>query len=106
MAEELARQFRVVLPDNALAPDLLQGDELLIDRNVTAEPGDLVLVRDKSGHHYARFYRQRQAGEWQAVAVNPSYEPMNGPELGLKVVGVCIGETRLRRRSGVVSPHP
>lgn len=93
------RTFRVALPDAALAPDLMQGDELLIDATLQPAPGDLVLVRDSAGNHYARVYRERRPGEWTAHALNPAFEPLPAEQYGLQVVGVCIGETRNRRRS-------
>jgi hypothetical protein len=93
------RTFRISLPDAALAPDLTQGDELLIESGLQPAPGDLVLVRDSAGRHFARVYRERRPGEWTAHAINQAFEPMAAAECGLEVVGVCIGETRKRRRS-------
>ena len=99
MKNDLPRQFRVALPDDAMAPDLNAGDEVVFDRTLTPEAGDLVLVRDKAGHHYARTYRERLHGEWIAFAENDDFEPLDARAEGLHVVAVCVMEIRHRRRS-------
>ena len=99
MASDLPALFRVQLQDDALAPLLQRGDELVIDRNVAAEPGDIVLVRDARGNHYARLYRVRVKGTWSAHSSNAAYEPMEADRDQLQLVGVSVTEIRNRRRS-------
>lgn len=99
--DHLQARFRVALTDDALAPGLRSGDELEFDRRLAdaAEPGDLVLVRDREGHHYARFLRRRTSAQWSAAAANPAYEDLDVARDGLSVVAVCTVEIKRRRRS-------
>ncbi len=99
MAQRLPALFRITLPDNALSPDLVQGDELTIDTSLQPAAGDVVLVRDLSGNHYARMYRFKRPGEWSAQPLNPAFEPLDAVHDALTIVGVCVSETRMRRRS-------
>lgn len=91
--------FRIALPDNALAPDLFAGDELTIDTSLTPMAGDIVLMRDAAGNHYARQYRIKRPGEWSGHPTNPAFEPLDAARDRLAIVGVSISETRKRRRS-------
>lgn len=98
MSADLPAVFRVVLPDDALAPDLNAGDELVVDCTVRPTAGDIVLVRDPAGHHYARVYRERRAGDWIAYAENDDFEPLDAKAEGLTIVAVCVQQLRHRRR--------
>lgn len=99
MKAKLPRIFRVQLVDDSLAPDLVVGDELTIDTKLAAAAGDLVLVADDLGNHYARIYKARKPGQWLAVATNEAFAPLDAELDRLSIVGVCIRETRHRRRS-------
>lgn len=98
MSADLPAVFRVVLPDDALSPDLNAGDELVLDRSLQPAAGDIVLVRDEAGHHYARVYRARRAGEWVAYAENDDFEPLDAQREQLTIVAVCVQQLRHRRR--------
>jgi SOS-response transcriptional repressor LexA len=99
MKAKMPRLFRVKLIDDSLAPDLDVGDELTIDTELVAAAGDLVLVADDLGNHYARIYKARRAGQWLAVATNEAFAPLDAELDRLSIVGVCVRETRHRRRS-------
>jgi hypothetical protein len=70
-------QFAVVLPNDALAPKLPQGTELIFHAaGGAAEPGRVVLVQ-AGGQHYARQLRAREDGKIIAAAASdawPSFE--------------------------------
>jgi DNA-binding XRE family transcriptional regulator len=80
--------FKVAAPDDALAPTLRAGQHVEITRDIQPRPGDGVLVRDRSGEHYLRVYRERRKGEWSAAAQSPAFEPLESARDGLTVVGV------------------
>lgn len=96
MASQLPEQFRVELVDGVLAPYLLAGDELVFVRSSAGKPGDVVLLKDKDGNHYARVLREGLAGRHIAHATNAAYAPLDVQALELQVVGVCV-EQRLKR---------
>lgn len=66
--------FRTVLPDDALAPDLPGGTEVVWSKHRKAIPGRAILVRDRHGQPQARICQQSSVpGAWAAVPVNPAY---------------------------------
>lgn len=99
-ATDLPDQFRVVLRDAALAPDLLSGDELELDRRLPARPGDVVLLRGPDGQLLVRALQERLPGQLVAVAMNPAFAALDLEQHGLTVVAVAVAEIRRRRRSG------
>lgn len=98
MSAELPKVFRVTIRDTALAPELLVGDELVFDRDAsdTAQPGDLVLLRDGAGNHYARILKERRPGERTAHALSQAFDPLDFAQDDLEVVGVCVEQRRKR----------
>lgn len=96
MSVQLPEKFRVELIDGVLAPHLQAGDELVFVKSSAGRPGDLVLLRDAAGNHYARVLRERLPGQYVAHAPNPAYEPLDVQALELQIVGVCV-EQRLKR---------
>jgi hypothetical protein len=97
--ESLPTSFRIELHDLALAPDLMPGDELHIDRSLEPAPGDIALLRSADGHCLARVLQQQLPGRWIAVGMNDAFAPLDVQALGLTVVGIACCETRRRRRS-------
>lgn len=98
MSVQLPDVFRMKLRDDALAPKLYAGDELVFKKAAEGEAkaGQLVLLRDHSGNHIARVLRERLPGELVAWAPNDAYSPLDVGGLNLQVIGICI-QQRINR---------
>lgn len=84
--------FWTKLPDDSMAPRAPAGKLVCFDATMTAQPGDGVLVRDRTGGFYFRQYKAGPAGRWAAHAINTAYEPLDSERDGLEVVAVLKGE--------------
>lgn len=93
------RQFWARLQDSALSPQLRAGDDVLIDQDLKADPGDLVLLQTPAGMLLVRRYVEALPGVWSVEAINPAYMPLEGSTHGLRVIGVVVSERRNGRRS-------
>lgn len=96
MSQQLPEVFRVLLRDDVLAPILSTGDELVFRRASEARAGQLVLLRDREGNHFARVLRERLPGQYVAYSPNPAYEPLDVKALSLEIVGVLIYQSPAR----------
>jgi hypothetical protein len=84
--------FRTVLIDDALAPDLPRGTEVVWTTRRRVAPGRAMLVRDIHGQVHARMCHQGKApGQWMAASWNPVYASFQSTEEGLTVVAVYKG---------------
>ena len=92
MNNELPREFETDLPDNAMAPDAPRGARVIFLAGVTPEPGDWVLLRDRTGEHHCREYRVVRQGHWEAHALNRGYLPLDSEQDGLQVLAVYDGQ--------------
>lgn len=84
--------FRLVLVDDALAPELPKGTEVVWTTRRRAAPGRPILLRDQHGQVHARICHQgRMPGHWMAVANHPAYVSFDSSEPGLTVLAVYKG---------------
>jgi phage repressor protein C with HTH and peptisase S24 domain len=88
----------VAMNDDSMAPDFMPGDHILFDPLEVPRAGDTVLVRLASHEHFVRLFRPRTAYVFEAVAVNPNYQPLSSLEDGALVVAVMVEHRRYRRR--------
>lgn len=84
-------QFETQVPDASMAPEIRKGATIVCVTGVQPEPGDLVVVTDRSGHHYLREYREDRNGTFEAHALNPAYLPLHSERDGLQVIAVFNG---------------
>jgi transcriptional regulator with XRE-family HTH domain len=70
--EKLPARFGVVLRDQAMAPKMPKGTELLFESADTAEPGQVALVRASSGVH-VRQIRLQADGSVIAAAISSAW---------------------------------
>lgn len=91
MTAKLPHVFKIELTDNSMAPRAPAGAHVEFTRGLEPKPGDGVLVKDRSGHHYFREYKSSRVGVWSAHAYNPAYEALDSVEAGLSVVAVLTG---------------
>lgn len=84
--------FRTVLIDDALAPELPRGTEVVWTTRRRVGPGRPVLLRDAHGQVHARTCHQgRTPGQWVGVANNPAFVNFDSSEPGLTVLAVYKG---------------
>lgn len=98
--EELPRDFRVDLEDDAMSPEARAGWRVELSTALVADAriGDDVLVRLGNGEYHYRRYRQDANGGWTAAALNTdfaSFKSDDDPEM--KIVAVMEYVLRPRR---------
>lgn len=91
MQGSLPDQFVLPLRDTALQPRFASATRIIFATGRTAQPGDVVLLRDSAGDHYIREYHLVRAGHWKAAATNPAFQPLDSAADGLQVLAVAIG---------------
>lgn len=89
--KELPQTFVVPMPDDALAPNVARGTDLIF--STTAEPHPLrgVLVQDHTGRRYIRRYAQGLGAAWTAQAVSAGYVSLESERDGLTLLAVMTG---------------
>lgn len=88
-----------VVPDDAMAPDILRGEYVALDPQPKPLRGDYVLVKSKrTGELMLRQYRPVDEDEFNAVPLNTSkYDPFNSRQHGLELLAVLVGHWSGRR---------
>lgn len=85
--------FRFVLADDALAPDLPKGTEVVWTTRRRPEPGRLILLRDTHGQvHARRCHQGRAPGHWSARATNPVYVDFESDAPGITLLAIYKGQ--------------
>lgn len=79
----LPHEFRIAAPDDALAPTIVRGTELIFATGDAPRPGQVVLVRDRVQALHLRRYTQGADGNWQARAPNQDYLTLDAERDGL-----------------------
>lgn len=87
---DLPETFVVEMPDDALAPTIAKGAQLIFSTQERPRPGVGVLVADQDGRRYVRRYAHNEPGtrfRLLADAINPDYatlrdQPQEGPGAG------------------------
>lgn len=87
LTETLPSQFKLALPDDALAPAYPTGSLFIWSTTKAPRVGSVVLVRDSFGQPHARRYGQGRApGQWVAEATGPGFVPFDGAAVTLLAV--------------------
>lgn len=87
----------VEMPDDSMAPEFQPGDHALFNPGEAPRAGDVVLVKLASDEYFVRTFRPRTAYIFDAVALNPNYQPLSSAEDGAIVVAVMVEHRRYRR---------
>lgn len=95
--EELPERFIIAMPDDALAPQLPKGMELIFAKGQKPSPGHGVLVRDGDGRVFVRRYAEAPGGRWLAQATNSAYATLEAERDSLQLVATMTG-----RLSGLI----
>ncbi|MEY8688343.1 MAG: hypothetical protein AB9M53_00505 [Leptothrix sp. (in: b-proteobacteria)] len=80
------KEFRVAMPDDALAPKVARGTPLEFDSGKAPRFGEGVLVEDADGRRFVRVYKEDHAGQWRAAPINPAYATLDSDRDGLTVL--------------------
>ncbi|MDU5473801.1 MULTISPECIES: helix-turn-helix domain-containing protein [unclassified Pantoea] len=91
-----ATSFALTLWDNALAPQCLRGDLLLIDPELPPQPGDLVLALTGENEYVLRKYRARSHNSFELAPLNEDYPLLRSSEQALSVLGTLVEWRRYR----------
>lgn len=100
------RAFALVIRDNSMAPDFSEGDKIILDPDVTPQPGDLVLAKlDSEAEATFRKFRPRavDAGGGSPIELaplNPDWPSLilHGDNPG-RIVATLVEHRRYRRRT-------
>ena len=86
------RVFRLLVKDASAGPDYPKGAHIIWSRDRRAQPGRLVLVRDKHRQlHIRRMQQGRAPDTWVAAPLNPDYAMLDSIADGLEVVATFDG---------------
>lgn len=91
---DFEKPFRLTVQDGALGPLIYAGCIARFEPGRQPEPAWPVLVRDRHGDHYLRYYQAGAGGRWQAVATAPGYMALDSEADGLIIVAVMRGFDR------------
>ena len=91
-----AASFAVVLWDNALAPQCLRDDVLIIDPDVAPQPGDLALALCDQGDYVVRKYRARSHESFELAPLNDDFPLLRSSEQRLVLCGTLMEWRRYR----------
>lgn len=90
--EPLPEVFILKAPDDALAPDVRAGAEIIWSTAKKPKLGSPIIVRDRRGHIYMRrLHEGVSPGHFVAASLNPAYRTLDSDEHGLQLVAVWHG---------------
>ena len=91
-----ASSFALTHWDNALSPQCQRGDLLIIDPELSPQPGDLVLALCGDSDYLVRKYRARGHDSFELAPLNEDYPLLQSREDNLAVVGTLVEWRRYR----------
>lgn len=79
----------VDMPDDSMSPRIERGDRLTIEPDWVAEPGEIVLIKDKHGEFYIRRFKHVRPGHFVAEPSNKTdYESLDSLADELEIIAV------------------
>lgn len=97
------RAFGLTIEGASMEPEFVDGDKVIIDPDITPQPGDFVAA--KNGRQEATFKKYRARGVsatgteiFELVPLNPDYPTISSDQMELRVIGVMVEHRRYRRR--------
>ena len=91
--QDMPARFTVTVPDDAMAPRVVRGYEVVFDSTKLPRDGDGVCILDGAGEAFFRIYRDTRDGYFEAVPLNSAYRwPRFDSKVDplLRVVGVLV----------------
>ena len=98
-----SRAFALRVQGDSMAPDIVEGDVVIIDPDEPLRPGDIVVAKNGSHEATIKQYRPRgynaEGQEWfELVPRNDVYAPMRSDVCPITIIGVMVEHRRYRRR--------
>ena len=95
--------FALEIRGDSMAPEILEGDVVVIDPDESPHPGDFVVA--KNGDHEATLKQYRPRGTndqgqeyFELVPLNPVYPAMRSDHHHVTIIGVMMERRRYRKR--------
>lgn len=99
------RTFALIIRDDSMAPEFREGDRIIVDPEVTPQPGDFVIAKlERDGEATFRKLRERGADADGAtmielVPLNPDWPTLAiNAETPGRIIGTMVEHRRYRRR--------
>ena len=95
--------FALEVRGDSMAPEILEGDVVVIDPDVDPLPGDYVVAKNGSHEATLKQYRPRGTNDqgqeyFELVPLNPVYPAMRSDHHHVTIIGVMMEHRRYRRR--------
>ena len=95
--------FALEVRGDSMAPEILEGDVVVIDPGVDPLPGDIVAAKNGSHEATLKQYRPRGTNDqgqeyFELVPLNPVYPTMRSDHHHVTIIGVMMERRRYRRR--------
>lgn len=95
--------FALSVRGDSMAPEILEGDVVVIDPDVDPLPGDYVVAKNGSHEATLKQYRPRGTNDqgqeyFELVPLNPVYPTMRSDHHHVTIIGVMMEHRRYRRR--------
>ena len=95
--------FALEVRGDSMAPEILEGDVVVIDPDVDPLPGDYVVAKNGSHEATLKQYRPRGTNDqgqeyFELVPLNPVYPTMRSDHHHVTIIGVMMEHRRYRRR--------
>ena len=95
--------FALEVRGDSMAPEILEGDVVVIDPDVDPLPGDYVVAKNGSHEATLKQYRPRGTNDqgqeyFELVPLNPVYPAMRSDHHHVTIIGVMMEHRRYRKR--------
>ena len=95
--------FALSVRGDSMAPEILEGDVVVIDPDVDPLPGDYVVAKNGSHEATLKQYRPRGTNDqgqeyFELVPLNPVYPTMRSDHHHVTIIGTMMEHRRYRRR--------
>ena len=95
--------FALQIKGDSMLPEFREGDRVIIDPEVTPQPGDYVVAKTIDDEATFKKYRPRtinQDGEmvFELVPLNEDYPSMRSDAVPIKIIGTMVEHRKYRRR--------
>lgn len=94
--------FALTIIGDSMEPEYREGDIILIDPDVSPRPGDCVVAKNHQEEATFKKYRSRGIGPtgeeiFELVPLNQNYATIRSDEANIKIIGVMMEHTRIRK---------
>ncbi len=95
--------FALEIKGDSMLPEFKAGDRVIIDPNVSPQPGDFVVAKNGDDEATFKKYRPRGINErgetvFELVPLNEDYPSMRSDATPIRIVGTMVEHRKYRRR--------